>query len=130
MTVATLPGPVAAYFAATNAFDIDALMATFAPDALVNDHRDEFIGRDAIRAWAQREIIGDRVTMEVTEATQRGNAVTVSAVVRGNFDKTGLPDPLVLTSYFSVNGDRIVQLVIVFNKSAMNASVGKESPAL
>jgi ketosteroid isomerase-like protein len=116
MTVATLPGPVAAYFAATNAFDTDALMATFAPDALVNDHRDEFVGRDAIRAWAQREIIGDRVTMEVTEATQRGDAVAVNAIVGGNFDKTGLPDPLVLTSYFSVSDDRIVQLVIVLNK--------------
>jgi ketosteroid isomerase-like protein len=122
MTVATLPGPVAAYFTATNAFDIEALMATFAPDALVNDHRDEFVGHEAIRDWAQCEIIGDRVTMEVTEATQRGNAVAVNAVVRGNFDKTGLPDPLVLTSYFSVSGDRIVQLVIVFNKSAMGAS--------
>ncbi len=122
MTFSALPRPVAAYFAATNAFDIDALMATFAPDALVNDHRDEFVGGDAIRAWAEREIIGDRVTMEVTEAAQRGNAVAVSAVVRGNFDKTGLPDRVVLTSYFTVSGDRIVQLVIVFNKSAMAAS--------
>jgi hypothetical protein len=57
--------------------------------------------------------------MGVTEATQRGNAVAVNAVVRGNFDRSGLPDPLVLTSYFSVSGNRIVQLVIAFNKSAM-----------
>lgn len=118
MTISTLPQPVAAYIAATNAFDIDALMATFAADALVNDHRVEFVGRDAIRAWAQREIVNDRVTMEVTEATPRGEAVAVNAIVRGNFDKTGLPEPLVLTFYFSVSREQIVQLVIVLNKSA------------
>ena len=42
MTTSTLPKPVSAYIAATNAFDIEAIMATFAVDALVNDHRDEF----------------------------------------------------------------------------------------
>jgi hypothetical protein len=91
-------------------------MAPFAEDALVNDHRNEFAGRDAISAWAQREIIDDRVTMKVTAATCRGNAVAVTAELDGNFDKTGLPNPLVLAFYFSISGDRIDQLVIVHNK--------------
>jgi ketosteroid isomerase-like protein len=116
MTTSVLPAPVLAYIAATNNFDIDALMATFAEDALVNDHRNEFVGRDMIRDWAQREIVGDHVTMQVTGATCRGNAVAVTANIDGNFDKTGLPAPLVLTFYFSVSGERIVQLVIVHNK--------------
>jgi hypothetical protein len=114
--VPVLPAPVSGYIAATNHFDIDALMATFAEDALVNDHRNEFTGRDMIRSWAQREIVDDRVTLQVTAATCRGNAVSVTANVDGNFDKTGLPDPLVLTFYFSVSGEHIVQLVIVHNK--------------
>lgn len=118
MTISALPEPVAAYIAATNEFDIDALMATFAEDALVNDHRDEFAGTGAIRSWAQREIINDRVTMQVVKATRRGDTAAVSAIVRGNFDKTGLPDPIVLTFYFSTSGHRIVQLVIVLNKQA------------
>ncbi len=54
--------------------------------------------------------------MHVTGATCRGNAVAVTANIDGNFDKTGLPDPLVLTFYFSISGDRIVQLIIVHNK--------------
>jgi len=115
-TTPALPAPVSAYIAATNHFDIDALMAAFSEDALVNDHRNEFAGRDMIRDWAQREIVGDRVTMQVTGATCRGNAVAVTANIDGNFDKTGLPDPLVLTFYFSVSGERIVQLIIVHNK--------------
>jgi hypothetical protein len=118
MTNLDLPAPVLAYVAATNAFDIDAFMATFAEDALVNDHRNEFAGCEAIRAWAQREIIGDGVTMHVTGATFRGNAVAVTARIDGNFDKTGLPNPLVLTFYFSISGGRIVQLIIVHNKPA------------
>ncbi|HEX3348049.1 MAG TPA: nuclear transport factor 2 family protein [Acetobacteraceae bacterium] len=122
MTSPALPAPVEAYIAATNAFDLDAFMATFEENALVNDHRDEFAGRDAIRAWAQREIIGDRVTMQVTGATRRGVTAAVNAIIGGNFDKTGLPDPLVLTFYFAVNAKRIEQLVIVHNKR----SAGRE----
>ena len=78
MTPKDLPAPVAAYIAATNAFNIDALMATFAENALVNDRRNEFDGRDAIRSWAQREIIDDRVTMHVTNARRRCNSASVS----------------------------------------------------
>jgi hypothetical protein len=118
MTMHTLPTPVAAYIAATNVFDIDAIMATFAEDALVNDHRNEFAGRDAIREWAQREIVNDRVTMQVTNAACRGSGVAVTAIIGGNFDKTGLPDPLMLTFYFSFSGERIDQLIIVHNKPA------------
>lgn len=118
MTALSLPGPIAAYVAATNAFDIRAFMATFAADALVNDHRNEFAGPRAIRDWAEREIIGDRVTMQPVEAKTRGNAVSLSASIDGNFDKTGLPSPLLLTFYFTIDSARIVQLVIVHNKPA------------
>jgi hypothetical protein len=55
----TLPAPVQGNIAAGNAFDGDALIAWFAGDALVNDNRREFWGTDAIRAWLDREIIGD-----------------------------------------------------------------------
>ena len=35
LDVRTLPRPVAAYVAATNAFDLDRLLATFADDQIV-----------------------------------------------------------------------------------------------
>ena len=38
-------------------------MATFAPDALLNDIQREFIGTKAIRAFADAEIFGAIVTM-------------------------------------------------------------------
>ncbi len=111
-----LPDPVRACIAAANSFDLAGLMATFAEDAVVNDQQHEYAGTDAIRTWAAREIVGDRVTMDVTAATVRGASIAVAASIDGAFDKTGLPDPLSLALYFSVADDRIVQFIILRNK--------------
>jgi hypothetical protein len=40
---------------AVNAFDIDAVLATFAPEALVNDNHREFADPDSIRAWVAED---------------------------------------------------------------------------
>jgi hypothetical protein len=53
-----LPPLVAAYVQATNSFDLDGLLATFADDALVNDQLRDYWGKPAIREWAARDIIG------------------------------------------------------------------------
>jgi hypothetical protein len=118
MTTRTLPPPVSAYVEATNSFNLDGFVAVFEEDALVNDHRDEFVGKEQIRAWAAREIIGDRVTMKVVNQRLLGNHVALKAEVDGAFDKKGLPSPLVLAFYFSVSGGKISALVIVNNKTA------------
>jgi hypothetical protein len=111
----TLPAPVQGYIDASNAFDGDALIAWFADDALVNDRR-EFWGKDAIRAWLDREIIGDKVTTNPTATAEHYGEVIVHAVTDGEYDKTGLPYPLILTYYFTVRGDRIVRLIIIRNE--------------
>ena len=49
-----LPPAVARHLTACNDHDIDAWMATFAPDALVNDVQREFDGAEAIRAFAAK----------------------------------------------------------------------------
>lgn len=118
MKTASLPSPVSAYVEATNEFNLERLMATFHDDALVNDHRDEFSGKEQIRAWAAREIIGDHVTMKVVDVRPLGDHVALKAEVDGDFDKKGLPSPLVLAFYFSLSGGRISALVIVNNKTA------------
>ena len=47
-------GVVAEYVAAVNAFDQDAVVATFADDALVNDVRREFWGKMRFAAGSVR----------------------------------------------------------------------------
>ena len=118
MTTRTLPPPVSAYVEATNSFNLDGFVALFDDDALVNDHRDEFIGKERIRAWAAREIIGDHVTLKVVSQRAVGNHVTLKAEVDGDFDKKGLPSPLVLAFYFCLSGSKISALIIVHNNPA------------
>ena len=113
---ANLPRVIADHIAACNAHDIDAWMATFAPDALVNDVQREFEGAAAIRAFGEKEIFGADVTMAVESAFDRHGDITVHARFDGTYDKTGLPDPLILSLYFSTRDGRITQLIIIHNK--------------
>jgi hypothetical protein len=54
---------VAAYVNAVNAKNLDALVTAFAPDAEVIDVGRRFKGHDAIRGWAEREVIGGTLTV-------------------------------------------------------------------
>jgi hypothetical protein len=115
----SLPAPVLAYVNATNTGSFSALLATFADDALVNDQLQDFVGKKAIAEWAARDIIGVRLTMYVVKALQQHGHVVVTAHVDGHFDKSGLPEPLVLTFYFSSFGDELVQLIILRNQAGI-----------
>jgi hypothetical protein len=54
--------------------------------------------------------------MNVTKLiTHYGNFIA-TANVDGNFDKRGLPDPLVLAFYFTAHSNLIVQLIILRNR--------------
>jgi hypothetical protein len=111
-------GVVAEHLAAVNAFNVDAIAATFADDALVNDARREFWGIDSVRRWIAKELVGDRVTMEVTEIVHHYGDTIVRARYDGNYDKTNLPDELIMTSYFTVRDDKIVTLMVIRNVPA------------
>jgi len=116
-TTALLP-VIASYVRAVNAYDTDAILAAFAEDAFVNDVRREFAGTAAIRRWAAKEIVGDKVTMEVTEIVDHYGDQIVRARYDGQYDKTNLHGDLILTNYFTVCDGRITSLVIVRNEPA------------
>ena len=113
-----LTGVVADYVAAVNAFDIDAIVATFAPDAYVNDNRREIMGIESIRRFVAKEFVGDHVTMDVREVLDHYGDVIVRAKFDGTYDKTNLPEELIMSSYFSVRDNKIVSLAIIFNQSS------------
>jgi hypothetical protein len=116
-TPAAVPPLVAVYVEATNSFDLERLVATFADDALVNDQLRDYWGQPAIREWARRDIIGERLTMNVTKVIDHHGNFIVTANVDGDFDKRGLPDPLVIAFYFTVQSDLIVQLIVLRNRN-------------
>jgi hypothetical protein len=113
------PTAVAAYIHATNLGDLDALLGTFVDDALVNDQLQDYWGKEAIALWAARDIIGERLTLKVVKTVEHYGQLIVTAHVDGMFDKRGLPDPLVLTFYFSSYREKIVQLIILRNQSGI-----------
>jgi ketosteroid isomerase-like protein len=113
---ASLPPVVADYLAAVNAFNLDGVVAAFAPDAYVNDARREIGGIDAIRRWAEKEMIGDHVTMEPLEVVDHYGETIVRSRYDGTYDKTGLPAELVMSDYFTVRDGKIVSLKVIRNQ--------------
>ena len=111
-----LPPLIAAFVEATNSFDLERLMLSFADDALVNDQLRDYWGKAAIKDWAERDIIGERLTIAVTKVVRHYDNFIVTADIDGNFDKRGLPEPLVVAFYFTPHHDLIIQLIILRNR--------------
>jgi hypothetical protein len=111
-----LTGVVAEHIRAVNAFDTDAIVATFAPDAYVNDNRREIVGIEAIRRWVEKEMVGDKVTIKVREVIDHYGDTIVRGAYEGEYDKTNLPKELILSNYFSVRKGKIVSLAVIFNQ--------------
>jgi hypothetical protein len=110
-----LPSAIADHVTAVNAFDEDAIVATFTSDALVNDARREFWGAHSIRRWVAKEMVGDRVTLQVTEVVQHHDMTIVRARYDGEYDKTNLPDELIMTNYFTLQDGKIDSLFVIRN---------------
>jgi limonene-1,2-epoxide hydrolase len=111
-----LTGVIAEHIRAVNDFDADAIVATFAPNAYVNDNRREIRGIDAIRGWVNKEMVGDSVTIEPVEVLDHYGDTIVRGRYDGTYDKSGLPDELILSNYFSVRDGKIVSLIVVSNR--------------
>ena len=113
---ASLPPVVADYLAAVNAFNLHGMVAAFAPDAYVNDARREISGIDAIRRWAEKEMVGDHVTMEPLEVIDHYGETIVRSRYDGTYDKTSLPAELIMSDYFTVRDGKIVSLKVIRNE--------------
>lgn len=60
-------------------------------------------------------MIGDHV-IDVREVLDHHGDTIVRGAYDGMFDKTNRPEALVLSSYFSVRDNKIVSLVVIFNR--------------
>ena len=101
-----LPQPVRAAIDAANASDTDAFLATFPHDGVVDDWGREFAGHDEIREWSDREFIGVKVHLTVTQVTIEDVNVVVTAQVGGD----GFNGPSHFT--FQVEGGHITRMTI------------------
>ncbi len=101
-----LPEPVARLLQAANDNDVDAFLAGFTADGVVDDWGREFAGADAIRSWSDNEFIGKRVTLDVRDTEQSGTTTVVTAQVGGD----GFNGPSHFS--FTVEGDRVARMTI------------------
>ncbi|WP_433556095.1 nuclear transport factor 2 family protein [Pseudonocardia xinjiangensis] len=113
-----LTGVIAEHINAVNALDTDRIVATFTPDAFVNDNHREFMGADAVRRWVAKEMVGDKVTIDVHEVLDHHGDTIVRGAYDGDFDRSNLPDEIILSNYFGVRDGKIVSLVVIHNRPA------------
>lgn len=104
----TLPQPIAAYFAATNARDIPTMIAAFSEEAVVADEGKRHQGLDAIRSWMNEAITKYDFKVEPTDFIETEGKTVVTGVVSGNFPGS----PVHLRHSFTFDGAKIVRLEI------------------
>jgi ketosteroid isomerase-like protein len=92
-----IPEHAAGFVRAVNERDPAGLDALFVQDAVVDDAGREIRGREAIQKWAAHDIFAANVTFEVRSVSGTDGDATVTGKVDGTFDRTGLPDPLIMT---------------------------------
>jgi hypothetical protein len=109
-SAATLPAPLPAYLHATNTRDTAAFQSAFSPAAVVHDIGRELRGHTAIMAWAKAEIFAVDVTLELLSTAQHADQTILTVKVDGTFDRTGLPDPLIMEHLITLTDDRISSL--------------------
>lgn len=117
-----LPPAVAQFFEATNDGDVFRLLDVFATDSIVNDQLQHWHGLAEIVEWAERDVIGQQLSLRVIHHILHYGHCVVAAYADGTFDKRGLPNPLEVLLYFTLAEDRIVQLIILRDRSGTSSS--------
>lgn len=103
----TLPGPIAAYFAADQN-DGDAVAQCFTENAVVMDERRAHTGREAIREWKAEASAKFSYTTAPFAVSEEEDRTIVTAHVAGNFPGS----PVDLRYAFVLEGRRIARLEI------------------
>ena len=110
----SLSGPIVTYLRAVNTGAPDEFATSFADDAVVVDVNRELRGLNAIADWARTDIFGAHVHFDVLDVSERRERTIVTVKIDGTFDRTGLPDPLVMNHEFKVAEEKITELRIGF----------------
>jgi ketosteroid isomerase-like protein len=108
MTTTRLPRPIAAYIAAVNLQDIDAVTASFSEEAVVHDEGQTRRGTGAIRKWAEEVSEKYHPSVEAISAANTGATTIVAVRTAGNFPGS----PIELSYTFALDGDKIAWLAI------------------
>ena len=103
-----LPAPIAAYIAAENGHDTEALARCFADHAVVRDEGRTIEGLTAIKQWKAETKQQYQHTVEPLASVQEGGKTVVTNRVAGNFPGS----PVNLEFVFGLERNKIASLEI------------------
>jgi hypothetical protein len=113
-TPVKLSQPIEQYLRAVNSGDSKAFLSSFAIDARVKDVQREIRGLDAIKKWARHDIFDVHARLDPVKVQERRGRTIVTVKIDGLFDRTGLPDPLLMKHDFKVADGKITELKVSF----------------
>ena len=103
-----LPSPIQTYFDADKRNDGEALVHSFAPDAVVKDEGQSHAGRQAIDAWWRDVKAKYQHVLEPLDVAEKNDVSRVRTKVTGQFPGS----PVTLTFAFRLKGNQITSLEI------------------
>jgi len=112
MNINQIPQILKDYISATNKPDPEAYLKCFSENAVVFDEGKKRYGKEAIKKWSNDYQFAVNVKLEPKNCKQSANQYILTCKVDGDYDKTGLPDPLLLDFEFHIENDIIVELSI------------------
>ncbi|EHJ00990.1 hypothetical protein CDLVIII_4479 [Clostridium sp. DL-VIII] len=108
-----LQEPIKTYFNSSNNSDSNKFISIFDKNAIVIDEGQEYIGLDKIQEWSLKHHFAVKLKLEVINTAKKNSIDVITAKVDGDFDKAGLPDPLLLDFHFSVVKGMVTKLEIL-----------------
>jgi hypothetical protein len=103
-----LPPVIQSYISASNAHDVEAIVACFADDAVVRDENATRHGKIDIGCWATETIQKYKFHFKPLSANERGAKTILSMEVSGSFPGS----PITLDYHFTIANDTIQSLII------------------
>jgi len=103
-----LAEPLATYFRASNAHDIEAMISQFTPGAMVEDEGEIYLGLDAVRGWMVETIRKYDFSIEITEVLEEPGRTIANGRISGTFPGS----PVTVRHEFTLDSGKIARLVI------------------
>lgn len=103
-----LPPIIQKYIDASNAHDVESILACFADDAIVRDENETRNGKNEIEVWLTTTIEKYNFKFKPLGSQDRDNETVVSVEISGTFPGS----PISLDYHFAIGSGKIASLTI------------------
>ena len=103
-----LPPLIQSYIDASNAHDVELILACFADDAVVRDENATHRGKIDVEGWIKTTIEKYNFQFKPLRLREHGNETVVNVEISGTFPGS----PISLDYHFAITNDKITSLTI------------------